>query len=398
MRFFYKAVVAALILLTACSCGKKPESPSVSDQSVSDQLASAQSASEKSAPAKESSAVSVKAVDMIGREVEVPRHPQRIITDRILPFPSTYFTATHSSMKEVVAMHPASKSAAVNSMLNILAPAVSNAAANLYTGNQPNIEDVMALNPDLVFAYADEAGLIDPYIKAGITALGVRAASAAGGDALETLRGWFSVLAYTGGDETEMRAIIEEGETVKQRISAALAGYSKPKPRAVFIFSTSGGNLEIAGGNFFSEYWLKHTGADDPASQDFKGRKVVNMEQLYAWDPDILYITNFTSLMPEEVYANAIDGQDWSSLKAVRERRVYKIPLGIYRWFPPSGDAPLMFKWLAQKNHPELFIYSMEAEIKDYYQRHYGYALSDEEVSFILNPEAAAAAGYKTSY
>ncbi|MDR0525879.1 MAG: ABC transporter substrate-binding protein [Spirochaetaceae bacterium] len=335
---------------------------------------------------------------MIGREVEVPRHPKRIITDRILPFPSTYFTATHSNMEEVVAMHPASKSAAVNSMLNILAPGVSKSAVNVYSGNQPNIEDVMALNPDLVFAYADEAGLIDPYIKAGITALGIRAASAAGGDALETLRGWFSVLAYTGGKETEMQSILTEGEAVKKQIAEALAGYAEPNPRAVFIFSTNGGNLEIAGGNFFSEYWLKHTGADDPASQDFKGRKVVNMEQLYAWDPDILYITNFTTLLPEEVYANTLEDQDWSSLKAVRERKVYKIPFGIYRWFPPSGDAPLMLKWLAQKNHPELFTYSIEAEIKDYYQRHYSYTLSDEEVAFILNPGAAAAAGYKTSY
>jgi iron complex transport system substrate-binding protein len=339
-------------------------------------------------------AVTVKATDMLGREVEVPSRPQRVITDRILPFPSTYFVATRSGMEEVVAMHPASKSAAVNSMLNIMAPAVSRAAVNMFNGNTPNIEDVMALNPDLVFAFADEAGLIDPYVTAGITALGIRAASAAGGDALETLRGWFNVLAFTGGDKAGMDSILAEGEEAKRMIAAALAASGEANPEAVIIFSTSGNNMEIAGGNFFSEYWLKNTGAADPASRDFNGRKVVNMEQLYAWDPDIIYITNFTSLQSDDVYANA--GQDWSSLKAVKNRRVYKIPLGIYRWFPPSGDAPLMLKWMAQKNHPELFTYSIEAEIKAYYAKHYGYNLSDEEVSFILNPAAAAAAGYNT--
>ena len=336
----------------------------------------------------------VQAVDMLGRTVEVPSRPKRVLTDRILPFPSTYFVAVRSNMEEVIAMHPASKSAAVNSMLNIMAPAVSKAATNTFNGNTPNIEDVMALNPDLVFAFADEAGLIDPYVTAGIAALGIKAASAAGGDALETLRGWFNVLAYTGGDKAGMESILDEGAAAKQMIAAALAASAEPNPRALIIFSTAGNNLEVAGGNFFSEYWLKNTGAEDPASGEFKGRKTVNMEQIYAWDPDIIYITNFTSLQPDDVYRNATAGQDWSSLKAVKNRRVYKIPLGIYRWFPPSGDAPLMLKWMAQKNHPAIFTYSIESEIKDYYAKHYGYRLSDEEVSFILNPAKAAAAGY----
>jgi iron complex transport system substrate-binding protein len=299
-------------------------------------------------------------------------------------------------MSEVVAMHPASKSAAVNSMLNIMAPDIARASTGIFNGDTPNVEEIMNLNPDLVFAFADLEGALVPYETAGITALGIRAASAAGGDSIETLRGWFEVLAYTGGDKTRMDAIIEEGNAAKKMIADALAGSSRPNPSAVFIFSTTGNNFEIAGGNFFSEYWLKNSGADDPAARSFQGRKVVNMEQLYAWNPDIIYITNFTALQPEDIYQNTALGQDWSSLKAVQNKRVHKVPLGIYRWFPPSGDTPLMLKWLAQKNHPEIFTYSIENEIKDYYKKHYAYELKDDEVNFILNPAAAAAAGYST--
>jgi iron complex transport system substrate-binding protein len=338
----------------------------------------------------------VSAVDMIGRQVDVPAKPKRVITDRILPFPSTYFVGVRSDMSEVIAMHPASKSAAVNSMLNIMAPAIANAFTGIFKGDNPNIEEIMNLKPDLVFAYADIDGALVPYETAGITALGIRAASAAGGDSIETLRGWFEVLAYTGGDKARMDAIIEDGKTAKKMIADTLSLQAETAPSAIFIFSTSGNNIEIAGGNFFSEYWLKNSGADDPASRAFKGRKVVNMEQIYEWDPDIIYITNFTPVQPEDIYQNTAAGQDWRPLKAVRNKRVHKVPLGIYRWFPPSGDAPLMLKWLAQKNHPELFTYSIEAEIKDYYKKHYAYSLSDEEVNFILNPAAAAAAGYNT--
>ena len=338
----------------------------------------------------------VLAADMIGRQVAVPEKPRRVITDRILPFPSTYFVAVRSDMSEVVAMHPASKSAAVNSMLNIMAPDIAKASTGIFNGDNPNIEEILNLNPDLVFAYADLEGALVPYETAGITALGIRAASAAGGDSIETLKGWFAVLAFTGGDKSRMDAIIEEGNAAKKMIADTLAAAGSSNPSAVFIFSTTGNNLEIAGGNFFSEYWLKSSAADDPAARAFQGRKVVNMEQLYEWNPDIIYITNFTPLQPEDMYQNTALSQDWSSLKAVQNKRVHKVPLGIYRWFPPSGDTPLMLKWLAQKNHPDLFTYSIEEEIKDYYRKHYAYELTDDEVQFILNPAAAAAAGYNT--
>jgi iron complex transport system substrate-binding protein len=341
-------------------------------------------------------AATVRATDMIGRQVEVPVKPARVITDRILPFPSTYFVGVRSDMSEVVAMHPASKSAAVNSMLNIMAPGVARASTGIFNGDTPNIEEIMNLSPDLVFAFADLEGALVPYETAGITALGIRAASAAGGDSIETLRGWFEVLAFTGGDKARMDAIIEEGNAAKKMIADTLAASASPEPSAIFIFSTSGNNLEIAGGNFFSEYWLKNSGADDPAARAFQGRKVVNMEQIYEWNPDIIYITNFTPIQPEDIYQNTAIGQDWRSLKAVQNKRVHKVPLGIYRWFPPSGDTPLMLKWLAQKNHPDLFTYSIEGEIKDYYKKHYAYELRDDEVNFILNPAAAAAAGYST--
>lgn len=119
------------------------------------------------------------------------------------------------------------------------------------------------------------------------------------------------------------------------------------------------------------------------------------MEQIYKWNPEIIYITNFTDVQPEDLYNNTIDGQDWSKVKAVQNKQVYKIPLGIYRWFPPCGDSPLMLKWLAQKNYPKIFNdYKIEDEIKTYYKEFYDYELTDDEVNKILNPSRAASEGY----
>lgn len=72
------------------------------------------------------------------------------------------------------------------------------------------------------------------------------------------------------------------------------------------------------------------------------------MEQIYAWNPDIIFITNFTETQPADLLENKVDGQDWSQVKAVQEGKVYKIPLGIYRWFPPSG-GPINVKVVSAK-------------------------------------------------
>ena len=125
------------------------------------------------------------------------------------------------------------------------------------------------------------------------------------------------------------------------------------------------------------------------------------MEQIYEWNPDVIIITTFSQTMPEDLYNNTVPGQDWSNVKAVREGRVYKEPIGVYRWFPPSGDAPLMLKWMSETLYPDLFDYDMEAEIKAYYNEFYSYDISDDQVKGVLssNPEAARGADwqYKSS-
>jgi iron complex transport system substrate-binding protein len=93
--------------------------------------------------------------------------------------------------------------------------------------------------------------------------------------------------------------------------------------------------------------------------------------------------------MPEDLYDNSIDGQDWSQITAVKERRVYRIPLGIYRWYPPSLDGPLMLKWMARKNYPDLFTYDMEDEIRAYFKEFHHYTLSDSEIEAILEPTSS---------
>ncbi|MEN1760503.1 ABC transporter substrate-binding protein [Anoxynatronum sibiricum] len=376
------ALTAILLALLLAGCGASaPAEPATPAQPP---------AAEPAAASEESMAAPRVIVDQLGREVELPESIDRVATDRILPFPSVYFLATGTA-EQIVGMHPASKSAAENSMLATLAPEILNANTGFAAGDEINIEELLKLNTDVVYIRA-ESGQIDLYDKAGITTVAIGTTGVAAGDSLATINSWLELLDQIYDLDDRAKGIIEYGNRAEADIAAAVSDVAE-KPRAMMLFNYTDGKPIISGKGFFGNYWLNATGAIDVAEDDLQGQSPVDMEQIYRWNPEIIYITNFTELMPEDFYNNTIEGLDWSQIEAVKNGQVYKIPLGIYRWFAPSGDTPLMLQWLAQKNHPELFTYDMSQILKDYYLEYYYYSLSDEEVEKILNPVREAAQG-----
>lgn len=118
----------------------------------------------------------------------------------------------------------------------------------------------------------------------------------------------------------------------------------------------------------------------------------VSEEQIIAWDPQIILLNGFESeLTPQDIYGNP----KLADVSAVRDHRVYKIPLGGYRWDPPNQESPLMWKWLAMLFHPERFGWDLRNEIKENYLWIYGKVPTEEQIDGILRKTMnSEAAGY----
>jgi len=325
-------------------------------------------------------------IDQNGRTVKVPTKINRVVVTSMVPVPSAFFVAT-GSCEKLVGVHPAAKSAAEVSILGVLAPEIFKAETTFIKGSDLNIEELIKLKPDVVFFRGPNGEELKQLEAAGIPAVAIKPMARADGNTLEIYNSWIKLIGEVMGQETRADEIINLGREAEKMVADRVKNVSEDqKPQAMVLYKHDDKKIEIAGSNFFGSYWLKTTGARD-AAQEINGTKQVNMEQIYKWNPDIIYITNFTSTLPEDLLNNTITGQDWSKVKAVQNGKVYKIPLGIYRWFPPSGDSPLMLKWMAQKNQPELFKdYDITVEIKKYYAQVYKYNLSDQQVQTILNP------------
>ena len=151
--------------------------------------------------------------------------------------------------------------------------------------------------------------------------------------------------------------------------------------------SNTGDAITVRGAGTYGDDWLNKSGLVNVASE-LEGDSVeVTMEQIYEWDPDIIYI--FRGMPSQSYIDNTIDGQDWSLTSAYADGTIYDMPVGVFNWGAPNADSPLTLEWMVMKNYPgNLDELEFKDNVKSYYERQYGIELTDENVESILNPES----------
>lgn len=394
-RFLISTIVLAMMCSLGACAQSEPEAaqdPSPADAAQQQEESPQEIAPEASAneePSAEAGEEGITVVDQNGMTVTFDEPIQRVVTTA-LPLPSVY-AVTGAAISNIVGMHPGSESAIENSVMAAMYPELLGIPSGFIEGEDINIEELLKLSPDVVMYWAEYMNQYEVMSNAGIKAVGVK--TQGDGDALVTLESWLEIMGTMFGTTGNTDEVIAYGNQMKDEIQAVVGDLpEEEKPRTLILFNHSSEDISVSGGNHYGQVWIGATGGVN-VSSELSGTPAVNMEQIYQWNPDVIIISTFTETMPEDLINNTISGQDWSQVKAVQEGKVYKEPLGVYRWYPPSGDAPLMLKWMAQTQHPDLFTYDMKTDIIDYYKQFYGYDLTDEQAEGILASNAEAARG-----
>lgn len=354
------AVVAAGLMLASCS--KKEANVSASSKVITDHN---------------------------GTQVTIPAKVERVVISSLLPLPSVYCLYM-GGPKKLVGMHPSSKAAAVNSYLATCFPEIKEIDSSFVKGNAVSIEQLLELKPDLILFNAGNTVEKELFATTGIPAVGF-STNIAGYNTIETYAQWITLLGEIFGKTEKCDEIIAYGRKVEEMVKSRTASIPEDKkPVCLFLYACEENSITTYGGNMFNQYWIETCGGKN-ASFEVKGSATLNMEQIYQWNPDKIFLTNFTPALPEDLYTNAIGKYDWTNISAIKNRQVYKNPLGMYRWAPPSSDTPLALQWFAKQIQPELFSdIDMDAEIKTYFEKFYGVSLTDENIHDIYHPARAA--------
>lgn len=348
---------------------------------------------QSNAPANNGDSGTITVTDHLGNTVEVPAQIDRIVVGNIYPLPSV-LTVFFDSGEKIVGMADVSMKAAQNGLLGELYPELLDAETGFIQGTEINVEEVAKLSPDVVF-YGTEAPAIGEQLNsAGIPAVAI-SASKWEYDAIETLNNWLDLLGEMFPENAKAdicrKYSTEKYDLVQERVKDIP---DSERENAFFLFQYSEENITTSGKLFFGQWWADAIGCKNVGEElGTDNSTAVNMEQIYAWDPSLIFITNFNPASPDSLYNNEIGSYDWSAVKAVEDKRVYKMPLGMYRSYTPGIDTPITLLWLAKTAYPQKFEdIDITQETKDYYQEVFGITLNDEQANSIFAPVSAASA------
>ncbi|MBQ4638196.1 MAG: ABC transporter substrate-binding protein [Clostridia bacterium] len=330
-------------------------------------------------------------VDHLGNEVEVPNEVNRVAVMDIYPLPSV-IAMFFDSADKLVGIAPPSMLAAKSSILSELYPEILSAQTGYINGSSVNTEELMKLSPDVVFYSASQPDQGEQLRSAGFAAIAV-SVNKWEYNAIETLNNWIALLEEVFSVSDKADAVKAYSDDIYDLVQSRVKDIpDSQREKVFFLFQYTENTMLTSGKQFFGQWWADAIGAKNVGEELATDNSVsVNLEQVYAWDPTLIFITNFTTAYPDDLFNNTIGSYDWSPVSAVESKNVHKMPLGIYRSYTAGADTPVTLLWLAKTAYPELFSdIDIIEETKNYYKEVFSIELTDDQASSIFAPSAQA--------
>lgn len=370
MKRFLSILCLCAILLTACSSNnKKEEQTKVEEKQKEDNGTH-------------------EVVDHAGNTVKVPNKIKRIVIDQV-PIVSTYVSFFNGKAPHIVGYAGDFKNTISETVLKNMAPELENVTETVQGQSDLNVEEIVKLKPDVIFYNANNKKHAEELKKTGIPIIGFSTVGyKTPNDSLIRYKEWLKLLEDVFNEKGKMNDFISYGDSLVSEVKEKISKIDENKrPNAMIMFKYLDGILQVAGKGTFGDAWLNNLGVKNVAAEE-KGFAKINFEQLYKWNPDILFLSGpgHIKLKTKDIIENKVDKADFSPLKSVKNGKVYNTNLGMWNWFTPNPDAPLAFAWLATKAYPEEFKdYPLKEKIKEYYKKFYNYELTDDEVELMLS-------------
>ena len=362
------AVVAAATGLAGCAGG----SGSAASASASASSASASASASSTA----SGAATHTITDIKGDKVEVPTEINKIVD------------LWHAHNQVIMMLGAADKLIGTTEVFkkrpwpNVIYPRLAEVEALVVgTGaGEVNYEEALSLQPDVVFA--SDKDVTETARKQGLATVNVAfqdydglrediriTAEVLGSDAQDIAKEWQDYLDANIKLVEDRMKDINEADRVKVLHIASSDSFTKVDGRKCIV-----------------DEWIKLAGGVNALEKE--GNLIeVTMEEIVAADPEVIIMGVGAASAVEALKAD----EAWSGITAVKNGAVYANPNGVFSWDRYSGEEALQVLWAAKKFNPEKFEdINIEQETKDFYMQFYGYQLTDDQVSRILNGENPA--------
>lgn len=370
-RKYSMALAAVLIAGMFAGCVQK--TPQSEEQTAEMQTASEQIPEEQTGKRT--------ITDLSGKQVEIPSAEDiRKVIIVSPPLTATYLNVVKDPSR-LIGLHPGCIRNMNPDLLPMVLPNRENIHTEFLKGFTSNTEEVLKMAPDIILIYGD-------FQREGLENIDIPVVDFFMEDSQnevwsvkidELMREIF------GAPKDD--ALQKEWDAANKIVSEALDKVPEDQRKTAIMINTNNKEMfSVRGGNYYGDDWLKKTGLRNLAGEMQGDNIPVTMEQIYAWNPDVVY--DFGGSDADFYLSGGIEGQDWSMTKAFQEKAVYDMPKGMFNWGAPNADSPLTLIWMTMKNYPDTIEKDFFHQyMKDFYKRRYQIELSDEQIQSILDPE-----------
>ena len=266
-------------------------------------------------------------------------------------------------------------------MLNDLHPHIKELPVPFSSG-AINIEELLKVEPDIVFVRSgtainkSEIGKLEkfniPYITIDFKNIE---------EQIESIK----IIGKALGKEEKAKEYIDYYMDTMNYIEET--SYKIPEEDRVFVYHSVNEATRTTGGESLPVDWLRRVGVKNVAEGEelriVDNDTYATLEQIYLWDPEVMIVNE------PGVAEYILTNDKWKGLKAVKNKAVYQMPIGISRWgHHGSLETPLAMLWTSKLIYPDYYTeIDIEKETKDFYKRFYDLNLSQEEVKKVLSGE-----------
>ncbi|MCL9643636.1 ABC transporter substrate-binding protein [Rahnella bonaserana] len=314
--------------------------------------------------------------DQLGRQVTIPDNVDRVV---VLQHQTLNLLVQLDATKDIVGVLN-NWQKQLGSGYARLAPALLK-TPEVGDLTSVNLESVVALHPQVVFVtnYAPQE-MIDQISQTGIAVVAISLRDDPKGEEhkmnpvlpdedkayTEGLKKGIALIGEVVNHQKQAQALIDY--TFSERKLTADRLKSIPPEKRIRTYMANP-DLTTYGSGKYTGLMMSHAGAMNVAAATVKGFKQVAMEQVLAWDPQVIFVQD---RYPEVVGQINSDPQ-WQSIDAVKNHRVYLMPEYAKAWGYPMPEALALGElWMAKKLYPQKFAdIDMQKQADAYYQRFY---------------------------
>ena len=220
------------------------------------------------------------------------------------------------------------------------------------TVKEPNAEEIIALEPDLVLLASDitaQADIRDVLENAGISCAAFQVDTFAD---YKTMMEQFC--GVTGRDDLFAENVTQVEEQIQEvQATAALSSSTRPSVLLIRAFSTG---IKAKTDDELAGVILQDLGAHNIADDHPSMLEDLSLEEVIAANPDYIFVTTMGDEQKALEYLNGLIDQNpaWSQLSAVQEDRYIVLPKDLFHYKPNNrwGES---YQYLGEILYPVFF-------------------------------------------